>query len=209
MYREYVLASGNPGKLREMAEMFQPLGVDVRPQSDWQVPEAEENACTFVENALIKARQAISVTGLPSIADDSGLVVPALNGEPGIYSARYSGEGANAESNMDKLLAKLQGKTGESRYAHFFCAMVLVSVVDDPAPLIAIGRWHGHILQSPQGDGGFGYDPVFGLFGSTPAGQQLSAAELTAEEKAHMSHRGKALRELVRQMKAQDGGVTA
>lgn len=202
MRREYVLASGNPGKLREMSAMFQPLGIIVRPQSDWQVPEADENAATFVENALIKARQAISVTGLPSIADDSGLVVPALNGEPGIYSARYSGADADAKSNMDKLLLKLRGKTGELRHAHFFCAMVLVNVMNDPAPLIAIGRWQGTILESPQGQGGFGYDPIFGLFEPRGADRQISAAELAPEDKARLSHRGKALRELVRQIKA-------
>ena len=209
MQREYVLASGNPGKLREMSGMLQPLGLIVRPQSDWQVPDADENACTFVENALIKARQAIAITGLPSIADDSGLVVPALNGEPGIYSARYSGADADAKSNMAKLLLRLRGKTGESRQAHFFCAMVVVNVKDDPAPLIAIGRWYGTILESPQGQGGFGYDPIFGLFEPQRAGRQLSAAELTAEDKARLSHRGKALRELIRQMKAQDDAVTA
>jgi XTP/dITP diphosphohydrolase len=207
VHREYVLASGNPGKLREISEMFRPLGVVVRPQSDWQVPDADENAGTFVENALIKARQAISLTGLPAIADDSGLVVPALNGEPGIYSARYSGADADAQSNMAKLLLKLQDQTGASRNAHFFCAMVLVKALDDPAPLIAIGRWHGTILPSPQGQGGFGYDPVFGLLEPQGSDRQISAAELVPEDKARLSHRGKALRELFRQMTTQDDGV--
>ena len=182
MNREYVLASGNPGKLREMVDMFKPLGFTVRPQSDWQVPEAEETASTFVENSLIKARQAASFTGLPSIADDSGLVVPALHGEPGIFSARYSGEGADARSNMCKLLAELQGKTGAERNAYFFCAMVLVDSVNDPAPLIATGRWHGKILGTPQGDGGFGYDPLFGVIPPSGSGQQRSAAQLTPLE---------------------------
>jgi XTP/dITP diphosphohydrolase len=209
MQPEYVLASGNPGKLREMSGMLKPLGLVVRPQSDWQVPDAVEDASTFVENALIKARQAMAVTGLPSIADDSGLVVPALNGEPGIYSARYSGADADAKSNMAKLLHRLRGKAGESRHAHFFCAMVVVDVMDDPAPLIAIGRWYGTILESPQGQGGFGYDPIFGLFEPRGANRQLSAAELAPEDKARLSHRGKALRELVRQMKAQDDAFTA
>jgi len=204
MQREYVLASGNPGKLREMADMFKPLGFIVRPQSDWQVPEAEETASTFVENSLIKARQAASCTGLPCIADDSGLVVPALHGEPGIFSARYSGEDADARSNMRKLLAELQGKTGADRNAYFFCAMVLVNSVDDPAPLIATGRWHGKILGAPQGDGGFGYDPLFGIIAPSDSGQQRSAAELTPLEKSRLSHRGQALRELVIQLRERD-----
>ena len=205
MNREYVLASGNPGKLREMADMFKPLELIVRPQSDWQVPEAEETAGTFVENSLIKARQAARYTGLPAIADDSGLVVPALNGAPGIYSARYAGEGADAQSNMGKLLAELQGRKGSDRDAYFYCVMVLVKSVDDPVPLIATGRWQGQILDSPQGDGGFGYDPLFGI--TTPSGTdpRHSAAELTAAEKSLQSHRGQALRELVRQLHGRDG----
>ena len=205
MNREYVLASGNPGKLLELADMFKPLELVVRPQSDWQVPEAEETAGTFVENSLIKARQAARYTGLPSIADDSGLVVPALNGAPGIYSARYAGEGADAQSNMGKLLAELQGRKGSGRDAYFYCVMVLVKSVDDPVPLIATGRWQGKILDSPQGDGGFGYDPLFGITTPPDTGPQRSAAELTAGEKSILSHRGQALRELVRQLYGRDG----
>jgi len=204
MKQEYVLASGNQGKLREITAMLSPLGVIVRPQSDWQVPEAEENACTFVENALIKARQAARYTGLPSIADDSGLVVPALNGDPGIYSARYAGPGADSQANMSKLLDELRGRTGADRCASFYCAMVLVLTADDPVPLIATGRWHGRILESPQGDGGFGYDPVFGLTGPGPV---RSAAEMTAAEKGSVSHRGHALKALVRQLQQRDGRV--
>jgi len=202
--REYVLASGNPGKLREMAAMLKPLGFIVRPQSEWQVPEAAETACTFIENSLIKARQAAGHTGLPSIADDSGLVVPALNGEPGIYSARYAGENADNEANKLKLLTKLSGKHGADRNAYFFCAMVLVRSVDDPAPLLAIGRWHGHILLSGQGHGGFGYDPLFGISNRSSEGLPCSAAELAPEEKSRVSHRGQALRELVRQLRERD-----
>lgn len=207
MQREYVLASGNPGKLREMAEMFKPLGIIVRPQSEWQVPEAEETASTFVENSLIKARQAASCTGLPAIADDSGLVVPVLQGEPGIFSARYAGENANANSNMRKLLEKLEGKTGAERSAYFFCALVLVESAGDPAPLIATGHWHGKILDEPRGDGGFGYDPVFGVVSPSGQGLQCSAAELTPLEKSRLSHRGQALRDLVRQLRERDGGL--
>lgn len=209
MKREYVLASGNQGKLRELAAMLNPLGFLVRPQSDWQVPEAEETASTFIENALIKARQASRYTGLPSIADDSGLVVPVLNGAPGIYSARYSGEHANDETNNRKLLLELSGKQGADRCAYFFCAMVLVQSFDDPAPLLATGRWHGQILFSPQGQGGFGYDPLFGISSVPVGGSQCSAAELAAADKERVSHRGQALRELLRQLRERDAGSIA
>ena len=147
MNREFVLATGNLGKLGEMVTMLKPLGFVVRPQSDWHVPEAEETASTFIENSLIKARQAAGYTGLPAIADDSGLVVPSLNGDPGIYSSRYAGSDADDDTNNRKLLAELSGKHGADRNAYFFCAMVLVLAVDDPAPLLAIGRWHGQILS--------------------------------------------------------------
>ena len=210
MDREYVLASGNQGKLREIAAMLKPLGFVVRPQCDWQVPEAEETASTFVENSLIKARQAARHTGLPCIADDSGLVVPALNGEPGIYSARYAGDEADDQANMSRLLARLSGKHGADRYAYFYCAMVLVGSENDPAPLIATGHWQGQILHSPQGDGGFGYDPLFGIVSVSGSGPQTSAAELTPADKGCVSHRGQALRELVRQLRCitPDGGFT-
>lgn len=204
MDREYVLASGNQGKLREIVGMLEPLGFVVRPQSDWQVPEAEETASTFVENSLIKARQAAHYTGLPSIADDSGLVVPVLNGDPGIYSARYAGANADSRANMRKLLMELQGRPETDRCAYFYCAMVLVISADDPAPLIATGRWHGHILESPRGDSGFGYDPVFGTSASSNPDRRCSAAELTQADKSLVSHRGQALRELVRQLTERD-----
>lgn len=207
MNREYVLASGSRGKLREIVGVLEPLGFVVRPQSDWQVPEAEESAITFVENSLIKARQAASHTGLPSIADDSGLVVPVLNGEPGIYSARYAGPGVDDQANISKLLAELQGKSGIERCAYFYCAMVLVRSVDDPAPLIATGRWQGRILDSPRGDSGFGYDPIFGISALSGFGRQNSAAELSFIDKSRISHRGQALRELVRQLRERDGGL--
>jgi len=205
MDQEYVLASGNQGKLREITGMLKPLGFAVRPQSHWQVPEAEETACTFVENSLIKARQAAHYTGLPSIADDSGLVVPALNGEPGIYSARYAGEKADSQANMRKLLMELKGRTGPDRHAYFYCAMVLVMSADDPAPLIATGRWHGHILESPRGDGGFGYDPLFGISVISDPDRLCSAAELTQADKSRVSHRGQALKELARQLRERSG----
>ena len=209
MDREFVLATGNQGKLREMVAMLKPLGFVVRPQSDWNVPEAEETASTFIENSLIKARQAAGYTGLPAIADDSGLVVPSLNGEPGIYSSRYAGSDADDDANKRKLLAELSGKCGVDRNAYFFCAMVLVQSIDDPAPLLAIGRWHGQILQSARGQGGFGYDPLFGISTGPGNGRQLSAAELAPADKCRVSHRGQALRELVRQLRERDEGFTA
>lgn len=205
----YVLASGNRGKLREISAMLEPLGFVIRPQSDWQVPEAEETAGTFIENSLIKARQAARFTGLPSIADDSGLVVPALGGEPGIYSSRYAGNDADDVSNNRKLLAELSGKQVVDRSAYFFCAMVLLQSADDPAPLLATGRWYGHILPSPQGRGGFGYDPVFGVSAAAVNGGQLSAAELAVADKSRVSHRGQALRELVRQIRERHDGPIA
>jgi len=189
--------------------MLKPLGFVVRPQSDWQIPEAQETAGTFIENALIKARHAAGHTGMPSIADDSGLVVPALRGQPGIFSARYAGPDAGDEANNRKLLAAMSGIRGTDRNAYFYCAMVLVQSADDPAPLLAIGRWHGHILAAPQGHGGFGYDPLFGISGFAADGMQRSAAELSQQDKSRVSHRGQALRELVRQIRERDDGITA
>jgi len=208
MNQKYVLASGNQGKLREIEGMLKPLGFLVRPQSDWDVPEAVEDAGTFVENSLIKARQAAEHTGLPSIADDSGLVVPSLNGAPGIYSARYAGDDADDLANMSRLLVELKGKSGVDRHAYFYCAMVLVNSVDDPAPLIATGRWYGRILEARQGKGGFGYDPLFGIPNHNGSGSSMSAAELTSGEKGRISHRGQALKELVRQLVERDDGLT-
>ena len=197
---ELVLASGNRGKLREISGILGPLGLVVHPQSDWNVPVAAEVAPTFIENALAKARNAARHTGLPSLADDSGLVVPSLHGEPGIFSARYAGESADDRSNMRKLLAALEHQSGTGRQAYFYCAMVLLKTADDPTPLMATACWHGEILHSPRGDGGFGYDPIFGV-----RGWQCSAAELDPEQKRRVSHRGLALRELVKQLRARDG----
>jgi XTP/dITP diphosphohydrolase len=196
---EFVLASGNKGKLREISEMLRPMDLVVRPQSDWQTGEAEETAPTFIENALAKARNAARHTGLPAIGDDSGLVVPSLNGEPGIFSARYAGTGANDRSNMQKLLAELEKRRATDRSAYFYCAMVLMTTGDDPAPLVATARWHGEILHTPRGEGGFGYDPVFAVKGT-----RYSAAELASAEKHRVSHRGQALRLLVEQLRERD-----
>lgn len=209
MHQEYVLASDNRGKLREMLAMFAPLGILVRPQSDWRVPPGvRETGSTFIENALIKARHAVRHTGLPAIADDSGLVVPVLQGAPGIYSARYAGQDADAAANMAKLLAALDGVTGADRRAYFYCAMVCVATAADPAPLVATGHWHGRILARRQGQGGFGYDPVFGI-GAAGPGPQLSAAEMTAEDKGQVSHRGQALRKLAELIRSGHDGVVA
>ncbi len=201
MHKQYVLASGNAGKLREINAVLGPLGCSVRPQAEWQVPEAEENGATFLENALAKARQAARLTRMPALADDSGLIVPALRGEPGIHSARYAGRAASDADNVRRLLEEMDGLTGADRRAYFYCCIVLLDSVDDPAPLMATARWYGEILHAPRGTNGFGYDPVFAVAGGT---EQYSAAELTLEAKQRISHRGQALQALVRQLREQD-----
>lgn len=194
-----VLASGNRGKLRELTAMLEPLGWSVRPQGDWDVPDAVEDGLSFVENALIKARHATRLTGLPALADDSGLAVDALGGAPGIYSARYAG-GAGDDANTEKLLQALDGVPERERSAHFYCAMALVHHAEDPAPLIAVGRWDGTITLARSGDGGFGYDPVFFV-----PETGCTSAELPAETKNRMSHRGRALTALVALMQDDPG----
>ncbi|MEE4204410.1 MAG: RdgB/HAM1 family non-canonical purine NTP pyrophosphatase [Halieaceae bacterium] len=195
MSENIVLASGNPGKLAELQHALSPLGWALRPQSDWQVPEAEETACTFVENALIKARHAAEHTGLAAIADDSGLVVPALGGDPGIRSARYSG-GGDAENNA-LLLERMALLSGDDRKAFFIAVVVLLRAPDDPTPVIAEGRWHGRIATQPCGDLGFGYDPLFVV-----EGDGRHAAELSKDEKTALSHRGIAIAALRSQLGA-------
>jgi len=192
-----VLASGNPGKVRELARLLEPLGVEITPQSEFGVPDAEETGLTFVENALIKARHAAQHTGLPAVADDSGLIVDALDGAPGLYSARYAGPGAGDRGNIDKLLRELQGVPAERRTARFFCCVVLLHGTHDPVPLICQADWHGRILEAPRGEGGFGYDPVFYV----PT-HDCTAAELPAAHKDRLSHRGQALRLLARALGA-------
>lgn len=184
-----VLASGNKGKLREFAEMFAPFNIDVVPQSDFNVPEAEETGLTFIENAIIKARNAALHTGLPAIADDSGIEVDYLLGAPGIYSARYSGEHATDESNLEALLQALDGVPDNERAARYQCVLVLMRHSKDPSPLIAQADWQGRILTAPTGNGGFGYDPIFWV-----PETECSAAELSSEQKHAISHRGKALK---------------
>jgi len=183
------MASGNAGKLREISRLLSGLGIEVVAQSDLGVSDAIESGSSFAENSLIKARHAAVATGLPAIADDSGLAVSALGGAPGVYSARYSGEGATDDSNIDKLLAGLDGVA--SRDAAFHCVATFV-MPDSSPPLVAEGEWRGSILTTRQGDGGFGYDPVF-----LDPESGLSAAQLTAEQKNARSHRGQALQQLV------------
>jgi len=186
-----VLASGNRGKLKEISRILEEFGMAVVSQGELGVEPVEETGVSFIENALLKARHAAAVTGLPAIGDDSGLAVDALDGAPGIYTARYAGEGCNSDDNIDKLLLELQGIPEAKRGAQFHCAVVYVSSATDPEPLIAEGIWRGQILKARRGDAGFGYDPVF--FDET-AGK--SAAELDAADKDRLSHRGKALRRL-------------
>jgi XTP/dITP diphosphohydrolase len=194
--RILVLASGNAGKLKELSSMLTPLGWTVRSQGDWRISEAVEDGQSFIENALIKARHAARGTGLPALGDDSGLLVDALHGRPGLYSARYAGVDADDQKNNQKLLADLQGVSEPERTAHFYCAMVFVRHADDPAPLISTGKWPGQILEQPRGEGGFGYDPLFWV-----PGNQCSSAELSPELKNSLSHRGQALAALTEQMK--------
>jgi XTP/dITP diphosphohydrolase len=193
--RTLVLASGNPGKLGELKAMFDPFGWVVRPQSDWGISEAVEDGLSFVENALIKARHASRHTGLPALGDDSGLVVDALDGAPGIYSSRFAGAGADDSANNSKLLKALEGVPESARNAHFYCAMALLRHAQDPAPLLSCGRWDGRILETAAGAGGFGYDPLFRV-----PGRGCSSAELPAKVKNRLSHRGQALSVMMEQM---------
>ena len=192
MTERIVLASSNPGKVREIGQMLAGLHLAVVPQSDFGVQEAAETGLTFVENAIIKARNAAQHAGLPAIADDSGIEVDALNGAPGIYSARYAGEGASDEENLRRLLADLVAVPAEKRTARFQCLMVYMRHALDPTPVICQGTWEGRILFEPVGDNGFGYDPVF--FVPT---HDCSSAQLPPEVKNRLSHRGQALRLLV------------
>jgi XTP/dITP diphosphohydrolase len=194
--RKIVLATGNLGKVRELKAVLANFDLDIMPQSAFNVPEAEETGLTFVENALLKARNAASHTGLPALADDSGLVVDALGGAPGIYSARYAGPGAGDRANIDKLLAKLRDVAAERRTARFVCALALLHHPADPTPLICQGSWEGIILTEPHGEGGFGYDPIF--FVPT---ENRTAAELEPAIKNRLSHRGQALAQLARWLK--------
>jgi len=190
-----VIASNNQGKLREINALLAPLSMEVIPQSDFNAGEIDEPHSTFVENALAKARHASRCSGLPALADDSGICVSALNGAPGVNSARYAGEPKSDERNNLKLIEAL--KNNSDRRAYYYCVIVLVRHADDPQPIIVDGSWYGEIIDQPQGESGFGYDPYFFVpqFGKT-------SAELTAEQKNKISHRGQALAHLVEILRA-------
>ena len=191
-----VLASGNAGKLKELSSLLAPLGIEVLPQSAFHVSEAEEPHPSFVENAIAKARHAARATGLPALADDSGLCVDALGGAPGVLSARFAGEPKSDARNNALLLERLAGET--NRRARFYCALVLVRHADDPQPIIACGEWHGEILEATRGHGGFGYDPLF----LVPELDQ-TAAEIDHSLKNVLSHRGNAMRQLLNRLRAE------
>jgi XTP/dITP diphosphohydrolase len=193
--QKLVIASNNPGKLREFQFLLQPLGIEVLTQSQLNIEEAEEPHVTFIENALAKARHVSRLSGLPALADDSGICVAALGGAPGVYSARYAGDDPKSDQrNNEKLLQVMHGVV--DRRAHYYCVLLLLHHADDPQPLIAEGEWHGEIAYEECGDGGFGYDPLFWLpeFGKT-------SAQLTRDEKHAISHRGKALKILLDKLK--------
>ena len=198
MIKTLVLATGNPGKVNELANMLSPLNINVVPQSDFNVGEVAETGTTFVENAIIKARHAALITGMPAIADDSGLEVDGLNGAPGVYSARFAGAGATDQDNIDKLLLELGNNP--IRTARFWCVLVLMRHANDPTPLICSASWEGEITLTQNGEGGFGYDPVFFV-----AEQNCTSAELTKEQKNAVSHRGQALKKLLLELQSKGG----
>ncbi|KDN09823.1 XTP/dITP diphosphatase [Gilliamella sp. Imp1-1] len=194
--QKIVLATNNQGKVNELQTLLANAGFDIIAQSQFNIPDADETGLTFIENALLKARHTAKLTRLPAIADDSGLAVDALGGQPGIYSARYAGEHGNDKSNNQKLLKALQNIPKEKRTAYFYCALVFMRHENDPTPIICLGKWDGLILNEEQGDGGFGYDPLFYVpkLGCT-------AAQLTKEQKSQISHRGQALKQLIEKIK--------
>jgi len=190
--KKIVLASNNKGKVREFNQLLADLDYEVIPQAELGVEEIEETGLTFVENSILKARNASKITGLPAIADDSGIEVDALKGAPGIYSARFAGENASDQENLDKLLQTLKDVPDEQRTARFQCLLVFMQHDLDPTPMIFQGTWEGHILHAPQGENGFGYDPVFFV-----PGENCSSAQLPPEVKNRLSHRGQALQKLL------------
>jgi XTP/dITP diphosphohydrolase len=190
-----VLASNNKGKVREFQEILQDLNIELIPQSALDIPDVEETGLTFIENAILKARHAAKLSGLPAIADDSGLAVKALHGAPGIYSARYAGLPSNSNQNIQKLLHEMQSIPKDQRQAQFHCVLAFLSHADDPTPLITDGIWRGTILAAPRGEGGFGYDPIFFL-----ENENKTAAELPAPVKNKISHRGIALQSFIKLM---------
>ncbi len=199
-----VLATGNPGKVREMSALLAEFGLEVLPQSDFNIAEADETGTTFIENAIIKAKHAATLTGLPAIADDSGLAVDALQGAPGIYSARYAGADASDRDNLLKLLANLEGVPAAQRTARFHCVLVYMSHADDPTPLVCHGTWDGVITTEPSGEDGFGYDPIFFV-----ESEGCTSAQLTKQRKSELSHRGQALTKLLAAMHQQQARTSA
>ncbi|MGR5149093.1 XTP/dITP diphosphatase [Photobacterium alginatilyticum] len=191
-----VLATGNQGKVKEMASLLADFGFDVVAQSDYNVSSVAETGTTFIENAIIKARHAAKETGLPAIADDSGLEVDYLKGAPGIYSARFAGEDASDQQNLEKLLKEMEGVPAEQRTARFHCVLVMMRHENDPTPLVCHGSWEGSILSEAHGENGFGYDPVFWV-----QEDQCASAELEPARKKQLSHRGKALQKLFAALK--------
>ena len=198
--KKIVLASSNPGKLKEFQILLQGCGYAVHPQSEFSVPDADETGLSFVENAILKARNACEVSGLPSLADDSGIEVDALNGAPGIYSARFSGANANDERNNLKLLEDLKDVRREKRTARYQCILVMMRHAEDPTPIVCQGAWEGIILNEPVGENGFGYDPLFYV----PT-HNCSSAQLDKAEKNRISHRAIAMKKLLGELREQDG----
>ena len=196
--QDIILATGNPGKVRELSNMLKGFNVNIRPQSDFDVPDVPETGTTFVENAIIKARHAAKLTKLPAIADDSGIEVDALNGAPGIYSARYAGEGASDGDNLNKLIEATRAVPPTERRARYRCVLVFMRHADDPSPIICDGSWEGNLITEPRGENGFGYDPIFFV-----ESDNCTSAELSKARKDELSHRGKALRELMARLKTE------
>jgi len=195
MTQKIILASGNAGKLREFQQLLSGCGFEIVPQSEFNIANAEETGTTFVENAIIKARHACEQTGLPAIADDSGIEVDALNGRPGVYSARYAGENATDEKNNQKLLTELKNVPTEKRTARYHAVLAYMRHAADPTPILCHGTWEGIILTEPRGQSGFGYDPLFFV-----PSHNCASAELDKAEKNRISHRGKAMQELLQKI---------
>lgn len=191
MSERIVLASGNTGKIKELQAILAALPFEIIPQSEFNVPDADETGFTFIENALIKARQASEMTGLPAIADDSGICVDALDGQPGIYSARYAGEQATSTDRINKLLTALEGVPEDKRTAHFQCVIVYLRYAKDPDPIVVCGKWFGSITTAARGTNGIAYDPIFFV-----PEKNCTAAEMDPQEKYQLSHRGQALHQL-------------
>lgn len=202
MTQKIVLATGNPGKVAELSQMLAPFNMQIVPQTELGVSDADETGLTFVENALLKARHAALITGLPAIADDSGLAVDALGGAPGIYSARYAGEKASDKANIEKLLDAMAQVPDGERTAQFHCVLVYLRHAEDPTPIICHGVWPGTITREAAGDNGFGYDPVFYV-----KSEGCTSAQLTPQQKQKLSHRGKALSQLIAQLRNQQADI--